>query len=337
VWSTDGGVNWNPGGPTQIQSQEAYLSNLTYTSYGGGRFIVVYSKDEPAPVRIWSTYSTDGGANWSTPIVVENYYTENSRDFPAVAANSEGYVMCVWQYPPVGALSSNRSFDGGDSWQSNTEQLFSSTYPANDVNVSRWQSLTYDPCNVSFLCTWASKPNGQTWYDIYASEYLLGFPYWPSPVQITNHLRSADSHGPRISSYSSVFGRNRYITFANGNNPSALSIWESKSGCIFGGGGQSKEIVQRDEEKISFVKVSPNPAREVVKIGYSLGDKEKTGTLKVYSITGQLVKNLSLNGGTGNLSWNMRDEAGRPVANGVYLLRLDASGLNLSERLVVIR
>jgi hypothetical protein len=245
--------------------------------------------------------------------------------------------MCVWQYPGA-VLVSNFSLNGGENWR--TQQGFTTTYPPNDQNVSPWQSLAFDPCTPSFLCTWASKVGSQK-YNIYVSEYLLYLPGWPEAAPITNNLNNKDTHGPRVSTYPSPLGvTNRFITFANGNDPSNLSVWESKSSCIptYGGGGQSKGVVPRGEESAPMVRVTPNPAKGFVTIRYSLGESNATVTLKVYSITGQLVKTVSLEGGsTRELTWNLKDEGGKPVANGVYLLRLDGSEVHLSERMVVLR
>jgi len=63
--------------------------------------------------------------------------------------------------------------------------------------------------------------------------------------------------------------------------------------------------------------------------------------LTVYGITGQKVATLARGwraGGAHTLKWNGRDEAGRPMASGVYLYRLRAGvGVELTRRMLLLR
>jgi len=338
VTSLDGGLTWSS--PASITGDLAYLTNVAYTSYSGGRFIAVYSKVESPTIRIWSTKLPYGGTTWTAPIVVNNFYTDTPRYFPTVATNNSADVMCVWQYAPGqtgNIFGSNRSLDGGDSWPDSSEQDFGFSHNPYDLVVSPWQSLTYDPCNGSYLCTWTAKPSSA--YDIYVSEYVLGQYYWGNDVQITNNLNGYGSHGPRVSAYPSRTGWTRFITFSNGPDKNSLSVWESQSGCIpsLGGGGQSKGAVQRPDVGAPMVRAVPNPASRFVTISYFLGEGIARRTLRVYSITGQLVKVLDLEASMRDLRWDLKDERGNLVPNGIYYLRLEGTGVPIGERLVVLR
>jgi hypothetical protein len=334
VWSLDGGLTWNSGGPTQIyppDPQSAYLSNVTYTPWNGGRFIAVYSKYGTSPKQIYSTFSINGGVSWSLPQPVLTISA--NRDFPAVVAN-QNYVMCVWQYPAV-LLSSSLSTDGGASWQ--LERSFYNSWPPNDGVVTPWQSLAYDPCSGDFLCTWASLRSGGQKVEIYVSEYTT---YWPSPTQVSSSASPYPSHGPRVSAYPKQGGWTRFITFSNGPDQNNLSVWESQSGCIpaFGeGGGQSKGAVQRPDVVAPMVRAMPNPASSFVRLSYFLGESVARRSLRIYSVTGHLVKVLDLEASVRDLRWDLKDERGNPVPNGVYYLRLEGTGVPIGERLVVLR
>ncbi len=61
--------------------------------------------------------------------------------------------------------------------------------------------------------------------------------------------------------------------------------------------------------------------------------------LAVYGIDGRRVRVLvqgELPAGEHRLTWNGRDDAGRPVASGVYLIRLAAPGEPVQTQRVVV-
>jgi len=71
----------------------------------------------------------------------------------------------------------------------------------------------------------------------------------------------------------------------------------------------------------SALTVAPNPFRESVRIGVPA-----SAGLRIFDAAGRCVRRLggaSASGGTAPLSWDGRDEAGRPLETGVYFLRLD--------------
>jgi flagellar hook assembly protein FlgD len=62
--------------------------------------------------------------------------------------------------------------------------------------------------------------------------------------------------------------------------------------------------------------------------------------LRVYDVRGRLVRTLVNEAraeGVHHEGWNGRDEKGRPVASGVYLVRFRAAGVTHTERLLRLR
>jgi flagellar hook assembly protein FlgD len=62
--------------------------------------------------------------------------------------------------------------------------------------------------------------------------------------------------------------------------------------------------------------------------------------LTVYDVLGRRVRTLvkaALPAGTHRVAWSGRDEAGRPVAPGVYFLRLEALGEARTGKVVRLR
>ncbi len=84
----------------------------------------------------------------------------------------------------------------------------------------------------------------------------------------------------------------------------------------------------------------PNPFNPSTTIVYSLPADGKVD-LSVYDIRGRLVKTLTRGelraAGIGNATWRGDDEQGRPVAGGVYLVRLQANGRVATLRVAVIK
>jgi hypothetical protein len=83
----------------------------------------------------------------------------------------------------------------------------------------------------------------------------------------------------------------------------------------------------------------PNPFNATTEIAYqprSAGQAE----LHIYSLTGQRVRRLTDNGGPQGLRrvrWDGRDDSGREVGSGLYIVRLQATGQVWSTKVMLIR
>jgi outer membrane protein assembly factor BamB len=79
---------------------------------------------------------------------------------------------------------------------------------------------------------------------------------------------------------------------------------------------------------VRALEVSPNPFNPEVRIRFALLEKGRV-TLKIYDIDGKPVRTLAsgeCSAGHRVFSWNGRDNAGRPLSSGIYLVRLTANG-----------
>jgi len=62
--------------------------------------------------------------------------------------------------------------------------------------------------------------------------------------------------------------------------------------------------------------------------------------LVIYALTGQHVRTLAdgeCPAGTYSATWDGRDDAGRSVASGVYLCRMEAGNFSAVRKLVLVR
>jgi hypothetical protein len=88
-----------------------------------------------------------------------------------------------------------------------------------------------------------------------------------------------------------------------------------------------------------LVKASPNPFNPSTKIQYSLS-REGNAKLVVYDLAGRHVRTLldeHVDAGEHFQSWNGRDDRGRIVASGSYLVRFTALGVENSQRVVLLK
>jgi hypothetical protein len=83
----------------------------------------------------------------------------------------------------------------------------------------------------------------------------------------------------------------------------------------------------------------PNPASGAVSLAFEI-PADGRATLKIYDITGQLVRTLidaPTSAGSQTALWDLRSDEGREVAAGVYFYRLDAASAALTRKLTVAR
>lgn len=85
--------------------------------------------------------------------------------------------------------------------------------------------------------------------------------------------------------------------------------------------------------------IYPNPFNPSTTINFSL---PKTAPVKlvIYNIRGQKVKDLlneSLECGSHSVVWNGRDDGNRPVASGIYFVRLEQSGVTKISKMMLMK
>ncbi len=83
----------------------------------------------------------------------------------------------------------------------------------------------------------------------------------------------------------------------------------------------------------------PNPFNPVTTIPFELTVPGHV-RLEIFRLTGELVRTLveeDLSAGPHRAVWDGRDDAGRKVASGSYLCRLDAEGKHLYQRLALVK
>ncbi|MEO0080525.1 MAG: C25 family cysteine peptidase, partial [candidate division WOR-3 bacterium] len=85
--------------------------------------------------------------------------------------------------------------------------------------------------------------------------------------------------------------------------------------------------------------VRPNPFQKGTTVNFSLPGETQL-KLAVYDLSGRVVRTLAVSRmkpGAYTINWDGRDEAGRKVGQGIYILRLEADGKRLATKAVLLR
>jgi hypothetical protein len=83
----------------------------------------------------------------------------------------------------------------------------------------------------------------------------------------------------------------------------------------------------------------PNPARESVHWSYSLPRAAQV-QVDVFDVTGRRVSTVASGergAGMGDMSWDLRDDGGRPVDAGLYFVKARVGSMESTKRLIVLR
>jgi hypothetical protein len=95
-------------------------------------------------------------------------------------------------------------------------------------------------------------------------------------------------------------------------------------------------------EPFSLLQNHPNPFNPQTTISFSLPEFSggKHVSLKVFDLRNKLVRNLidrSMPSGTHTVTWDGTDEQSNPVANGIYLYRMQANSFVQTRKMVLLR
>jgi hypothetical protein len=85
---------------------------------------------------------------------------------------------------------------------------------------------------------------------------------------------------------------------------------------------------------VQITGVVPSPANRPVTVRYS-ADKPGRAALRIYSCTGELVRTMP--GGSGSITWDLRDASGRRVPNGLYVCEVTTQAGSARTAVSVVR
>jgi uncharacterized delta-60 repeat protein len=89
------------------------------------------------------------------------------------------------------------------------------------------------------------------------------------------------------------------------------------------------------------IQVSPNPAKNRAEITYNAGQSSKGADLKIYDITGRVVKSFTVATSNSSLpitiSWDCTDNNGNRLPSGVYYIVLEQEKSKVTKKLLILK
>jgi len=133
-------------------------------------------------------------------------------------------------------------------------------------------------------------------------------------------------------------------TCESANYKAYIGFWTPK---LPGVVGVEEKLVESETHPLvySLSQNYPNPFSSLTAISYSIaksavGGRSSAISLKVYDLTGRLVRTLvdrSQEPGYYKVSWDGRDDSGKQVAPGIYFYKLITDEYRFTKKLVILR
>ncbi len=264
--------------------------------------------------------SFDDGASWSL---------DPTTGWVSDLTSHDGFVWASLY--PGGVI---RSDDDGATWTAVNAGMESAPH----VNVLEvFDGTIYAGVNVGAVMRW----NGSAWedtgadssYDLFAVGGVLFNGRWQGTVEWTDD--GATWHD---------FSENYTGNTIEGLGATDTHLILGSRGRGFWARPLSDLPVTTATEDVPVVSawrldVAPNPFNPLTTVSFDL-PRAGHVTVDVYDMAGRRVRRLvdgSRESGRHAVRWNGRDDAGRGVAAGVYLVRASANGLEAMARAVLVR
>ncbi|MCK4234241.1 T9SS type A sorting domain-containing protein, partial [candidate division WOR-3 bacterium] len=127
------------------------------------------------------------------------------------------------------------------------------------------------------------------------------------------------------------------------NNRTYVTNYADNSISVIRGETGVEEVAGNQSSITRLEQNFPNPFTRATCIRYQIpntGSQEQQVTLKVYDITGRLVRTLidaKKKSGNCIAVWDTKDDRGEKVTNGVYFYRLSTNGFTEVRNLILIK
>ncbi len=290
--------------------------------YNGATYVMAVSK------------STDGGTTWERDTLTTSYSMcyaiaiDRSNSNVVYAGGYNGYLF--------------KTTNGGVNWTLSNTGLSGTVY---DIKVASTKANTIYAGTSSGV--YKSTNAGASWTSTGLSANVQAVLINPLNE---NEIYAATSNGV----YKSTTGGGGWTLMNTGllnTNTTSLGIYPNNwLFCGTNGTGMYRwniqvgveEFEQDRMQKISL-QITPNPFIEhcMVKFQIPSAKSQTNPKLKIYDISGRMVRSLSLESNIMNrtltVMWNGSDESGKIVPAGVYFVHLEVDNQKLIDEVIKIR
>jgi photosystem II stability/assembly factor-like uncharacterized protein len=333
--TTDGGTNWSS--PTPISQYS--ISDLYFVNSDTGWTVGGKARDFTDPIReIMVTY--DGGLTWTNQV-----FESGKEPLASVFFHDENTGFAVGEFSTI-----MRTDDGGATW---IEQMYGTTYHFDDIyfaNSDTGWVVGQDNTLNHFAVIFHTTDGGNTW-----SSQNFGSGESLSSVSFVNDSTGWAVGGTNTSSiilHTSDGGNSWNPQTGNTSNYlSSTHFVDENHGWAVGFDGTiiryGPPITGIDDENeinqlprtVQLENNYPNPFNPTTQIRFGLPGNSEV-SLKVYSITGQLVKTLLNNNfpsGFHTVTWDGTNQSGQTVSSGVYIYQLRAGDQIRTRRMHLLK
>ncbi len=314
VWEFDLTSNtWSlyspTGGPPNVRYGVALVRDpntndlVTFAGFTNmGRFDDVWRFN--ATANTWTDVSSSPG-----PI---------ERCLHSACYDEVGHRMIMYGGQNGGALDDVWAFDlNSNTWSEITPTIRPAGrwFPSNVYDAANRRMILYGGFTISGY-------SDEVWaFDLWTEEF----------TQVT----ASGGPGDREAASAIYDGANdRMVVFGGSDGTTYNDVWELT--------GLSDVVTSVGETpaigNAVLLQNAPNPFNPTTTIGFDLAQPERV-RVDVYSARGQLIRNLldeTRSSGRNTVVWNGRDNAGRTVASGMYLYRLETAGGQVLSRKMLL-
>jgi hypothetical protein len=341
--STDGGTTWSPrtlvGSEPSANFKKEFYPWITCDDVTGNLSVIRYDNRTSGTnaVEVWLSESTDGGATWTdsqlsdfmfTPAAIPGLAGGYMGDYISVSANN-GRVYPVWtsnHAAPVRAYSQAHDFGGGG---------MGGGIPCGDI------SSFVAKCNSGGVVQARVVMTDMTHVGEMVEISIDGTPY-PATI-VTNGVGTraqigigglgSGAHTVELTDPAGCFSP-IVVSCPAANDRAEVSDWDDNWAAE---GSQANTLAAPATTKL--MGNYPNPFNPSTSINYALSE-DGFVSLKIYNTLGEevatLVNEYQL-AGTKSAVWNGRNNEGASVASGIYVYRLTAGNVVLSEKMLFMK
>ena len=306
-------VSFQEGVNGYAGTEDTHLdSTAPSTSFGGVDRIEMDGSPDMSVILKWDISSIPAGSNVES-VEISVFIRNGSTVLYDIYE-----MLRPWQ---EGSATWNQ-FAAGQNWQiagANGSQDRGTTALGVLTGPRGATTLTLNAAGVAVVQSWVDNPssnNGFVFLDYDEGSNGLSF--------FSSERRDVEVR-PQLT-----------ITYANGGTASIQAAKASPDGLL---PKMDEDLFETEAlpETVALNPNYPNPFRLETKIDYALPEQARV-RMEIYNIRGQLVRVL-IDGmqpaGYQSVRWDGRDDAGRPVASGVYFNRLWVDQQNLVGKIVL--
>jgi len=329
------GLNPMDGGDMRLYYDND--SNFTGTS-GDIIAIVPYPDTDPGDtISISLELELQGTSPLLLAVLPSDDRVENNKvqfrafgvDYPPVVIN-EFLADPEWDRDGEWVELKNRSSEVVDlaGWYLGDENAF---------NLITDESYSLAPSEYVVLCK-----DSLIFFQMYSLtvENLIEPESWPTLNNGVDKVRLRDNYGAVVDSFSYDFVYGGDFTWGKNENENFAARWGRSENAAGSPGEVNNILIQASGDKIEMT-VEPNPFSPSLDnetaITFSVPPGDNI-TLQVYDVSGRLQRTLvdNLPAYDGQVLWDGRDDDGRLLNVGMYILYLEVSGVEGYKQTIVI-